>query len=255
MAKCGLLVWGSEVAVGVDNDPTTYGRPEFSSANLLLNCLYFEDLSTAAKIAHLLDQKAEAVELQQQAESVRNAIQLECWDETDGFYYSVDVQCEDARSKYFPHIAQGMSHTWRTLPLKVKVFTGFLPLWCGIATEEQAQVVVERHLRNPKEFDCAFGVRTLAQCEKMYDPATDSSNPSNWLGPVWILSNFMVYTALKNYGYHQDACLLAQKTLHLLKSDLDNSGVLHEYYHPDTGKPNFNHGFFSWNILASLMKP
>jgi putative isomerase len=33
----GLLVWGDDVAIGNDNDPTTFGRPFFSSASLLLN--------------------------------------------------------------------------------------------------------------------------------------------------------------------------------------------------------------------------
>jgi putative isomerase len=37
----GLMVWGNDVAIGNDNDPTTFGRPFFSSANLLLNCLFY----------------------------------------------------------------------------------------------------------------------------------------------------------------------------------------------------------------------
>jgi hypothetical protein len=37
-------VWGDDVAIGDDNDPTTFGRPFFSSANLLLNCLFYQDL-------------------------------------------------------------------------------------------------------------------------------------------------------------------------------------------------------------------
>ena len=40
ISSIGLLVWGDDVAIGDDNDPTTFGRPFFSSANLLLNCLY-----------------------------------------------------------------------------------------------------------------------------------------------------------------------------------------------------------------------
>lgn len=253
MSRCGLLVWGSDVAVGVDNDPTTYCRPEFSSGSLLLNCLYYEDLSASAELAFLLDEPAVAADLRAKAESIRRAIQTECWDENDGFYYTVDVQCEDLRDKYLSGIPKGMDTSWQTLPLKVKVFTGFLPMWCGIATEEHARTMVERHLRNAGEFDCLFGVRTLAATEKMYNTNTNTSNPSNWLGPVWILSNYLVYIALKRYGYDQDARELADKTLKLLQSDIESSGCLHECYHPETGEPNFNHGFFSWNILVSQM--
>jgi putative isomerase len=88
----------------------------------------------------------------------------------------------------------------------------------------------------------------------MYDPATDSANPSNWLGPVWIVASYMVYEALNRYGYHADAKSLADKTRKLLERDLEQTGTVHECYHPDTGTPNFNGGFLSWNLLAVLMK-
>ena len=38
MSSVGLLVWGDDVAIGDDNDPTTFGRPFFSSANLAKSC-------------------------------------------------------------------------------------------------------------------------------------------------------------------------------------------------------------------------
>ena len=50
----GLLVWGNDVAIGNDNDPTTFGRPFFSSANLLLNCLFYKDLKAAKEPARRL---------------------------------------------------------------------------------------------------------------------------------------------------------------------------------------------------------
>lgn len=251
----GLLVWGSDVAIGVDNDPTTYGRPEFSSANLLLNCLCYKDLISGSRLAEILGLKTEAALLRKRSEGLKAAILAECWDESDGFFYTVDVQCEDARDKYIPlDIPRGMDFSWRTLPLKVKVFTGFLPMWCEIATPKQAQTIVERHLRNEREFNTAYGVPSLAKVEKMYAPEVKTANPSNWLGPIWILSNYMVYSGLKSYGFDQDAAELATKTRKLLSADIKRNGTIHEYYHPDTGYADYNAGFLSWNVLATLMK-
>lgn len=252
--ESGLLVWGCDVAIGVDNDPTTYGRPEFSSANLLLNCLFYQDVLAAGKLAVMLGRDTDAQTLQDWADQVKAAVRRECWDECDGFFYTVDVQSGDHRSKYLPGMKQGMAMTWQTLPLKVKMFTGFLPMWCGIATEVQARVLVEKHLRNEEEFAAPWGLRSLSKSERMYEPAMDSANPSNWLGPVWIVANHMVCEALKRYGYETDATALADKTRMLLAGDLQKTGTLHECYHPDTGAPNFNGGFLSWNILAVLMK-
>ncbi len=253
-SRCGLLVWGSDVAVGVDNDPATYGRPEFSSANLLLNCLYIQDLQAAIEIAEALGRPADAERLRGDLEAIKTALLRECWDPIDGFFYSVDVQCEDRRDYYLPGFKQGMAMSWQTLPLKVKTFTGFLPLWCGIATPEQARILVERHLNNGAEFDCSWGVRTLARNERMYAPEINSGNPSNWLGPIWIVANYVVYEGLKRYGFTLEAAILAGKTKGLLTGDLEKTGTLHECYHPDTAVPNFNAGFLSWNVLAPLME-
>jgi putative isomerase len=148
---------------------------------------------------------------------------------------------------------KGADMSWGTLPLKVKLFTGFLPMWCGIATPEQASVLVGCHLRNPAEFSAEWGVPSLARNEKMYAPQVNSSNPSNWLGPVWLVADFMVYEGLLRYGFAADARNLADKTVRLLQQDLEQTGTLHECYHPETGKPNFNSGFLSWNVLAALM--
>ncbi len=251
--NCGLLVWGSDAAIGVDNDPTTYGRSEFSSANLLLNCLFHEELRAMSEIAKAFGKTEEAAVLTEEMTVLRDAVQRECWDESDGFFYTVDVQCRDHRHEHFPQIKRGMDMSWKTLPQKIKVFTGFLPLWCGIATPEQARILVEKHLRNPDEFDSPFGMRSLSKAEKMYDTATDSANPSNWLGPIWIVANYMVYEGLRRYGYHGDASMLAGKLITLLGEDLERHNQLHECYDSDSGKPNFNAGFLSWNVLVGAM--
>ena len=40
-----------------------------------------------------------------------------------------------------------------------------------------------------------------------------SSNPSNWLGPVWIIVNYLVWAGVKRYGFEAEAQDLADKTL------------------------------------------
>lgn len=251
--ECGLLVWGSDAAIGVDNDPTTYGRPDFSSANLLLNCLFFRELQAMKKIARALGHADDIKEWDAGSERIQSAVQRECWDRSDGFFYTVDVRCRDTRNEHFPTLKKGMDMSWKTLPLKVKVFTGFLPLWSGMATSEQAGILVEKHLRNPDEFQARYGIRSLSKSESMYDPATDSANPSNWLGPIWIVANYMVAEGLKRYGFQEDAARVTEKIVTLLGEDLHRHGELHECYHPDTGEPNFNGGFLSWNVLVGAM--
>lgn len=248
----GLLVWGDDVAIGNDNDPTTFGRPYFSSANLLLNCLFYEELACAAKLADQLGRHNDKEKLSQQRQTLGKQIQLHCWEPRDRFYYTADVQCVDRRAALILNIPQGMDMSWQSLRLRVQSFTGFLPLWCGLAREDQGRTLVERNYLDDDRFRCEAGVRSLSNQEPMYSLCS-SSNPSNWLGPVWIITNYLVWRGLKNYGFSAEADELGAKTLRVLAADLDANGSMNEYYHPDTSKPLSHSGFIDWNLLSLEM--
>jgi len=251
LSRTGLLVWGDDVAIGNDNDPTTFGRPFFSSANLLLNCLYLQDLKAAAQIAGRMHREADREVFAKQVEALEAAIQKHCWDARDRFFYTADVQCVDRRAELIPNIARGMDMSWDSMPLRIQTFTGFLPMWCGVATPTQCRELV-RHLAKPETFGAKFGVRTLSAAESMYSLAK-SSNPSNWLGPVWIIANYLVWKGLVLNGFEAEAKALGVATVEMLARDLAKSGSLNEYYHPDTGAALSHAGFMDWNLLVLEM--
>jgi putative isomerase len=251
-SSIGLLVWGNDVAIGNDNDPTTFGRPFFSSANLLLNCLFYEDLKAAAELARRLNRPADQQRLRAQARTLGEQIQKYCWDPRDQFYYTADVQCVDRRRELIPNVKPGMDMSWHCLPLRIQTFTGFLPLWCGLATPDQAKALVQVNYLADDRFRGNWGVRSLSSKESMY--CLDfSSNPSNWLGPVWIIVNYFVWKGLKDFGFTDEAGKLADQTLRLLSTDLARNGSLNEYYHPDTGMALSHKGFMDWNLLVLEM--
>jgi glycogen debranching enzyme len=251
-SKLGLLVWGDDVAIGDDNDPTTFGRPFFSSANLMLNCLYYEDLRAAAELASRIGRAGDAQNLTQRADELKLSIQEFCWDRRDQFFYTVDVQCADRRAELMPSVPRGMAMSWKCLPLRIQMFTGFLPMWCGVASVEQANQLLHMHYLNSDKFRAAAGVRSLSSEESMYSLAF-SSNPSNWLGPIWIVVNYFLWKGFKKYGFEKAADDLANKTIRVLSTDLSTSGSLNEYYDPDTGKPLSHPGFIDWNMLVLEM--
>ncbi len=251
-SSIGLLVWGDDVAIGDDNDPTTFGRPFFSSANLLLNCLFYQDLLASAELARRLGRSADHDRLSSQAEVLAQRIQTFCWDPRDSYYYTVDVQCVDRRAELIPTVPRGMAMSWRCLPMRIQMFTGFLPLWCGIAPQQNAQKLVSTNYLADDRLCARWGARSLSARETMYS-LEFSSNPSNWLGPVWIIVNYFVWKALQRYGYKKEADALADKTLLLLSRDLERNGSLNEYYHPDTGAALSHKGFIDWNLLVLEM--
>ncbi|HHT35689.1 MAG: trehalase family glycosidase [Candidatus Wallacebacter cryptica] len=247
--NCGLYVWADDVMIGMDNDPATFGRPRFSTANMYLNSFMVSELCAAAQIMKELGYDERSQFYFDKAVQLIDHIQGECWDQRDRFFYSVDVDIKTRKYDWF-HVGLGVF--WKTLPIKVRTWTGFIPLWAGFATKEQAEQIVQ-HIRDGETFNSPYGIRTLAKDEKMYN-LTPTINPSNWLGPIWIIVNYVVFRGLLNYGYTDDARKLYEKTALLLGRDLEERGTLHEYYIPETGEPVINSGFINWNMLVLNME-
>ena len=254
----GLYYWQTDLAIGVDNDPSTFFRPPGSSASVYLNCLMYKELQAMVYLANCLSLPAIAKEFDKDAADLKQAVQTHCWDERDGFFYSVDINLRPVTDTPTLEIGlqlvlhSGFPRNYDCLIQRIGVWSGFMAMWAGIATPEQAKRMVAEHLENKKTFGAAYGVRTLSKMEKMYSVRA-SNNPSNWLGPVWGISNYMVYKGLVNYKFDNEAKELAAKTILLFGHDFEQNGALHEYYEPDTGEPILNKGFQNWNYLVMNM--
>ena len=112
--------------------------------------------------------------------------------------------------------------------------------------------MVKENLLDSRTFNSPYGVRTLSKLEKMYS-TKPTHNPSNWCGPIWGISNYMTFRGLVDYGFTEEARMLAEKTVTLFGNDFQKEGALHEYYNPETGEPIMNKGFQNWNFLVLNM--
>jgi len=157
----------------------------------------------------------------------------------------------DVKTRRYDWFHVGLGVFWKTLPIKIRVWSAFIPMWAGFATEEQAAALAA-HLADEATFASPYGICTLAKDEKMFDLSV-TNNPSNWLGPIWVVANYIAFKGLLRYGYRDQARALCEGTLRLLGQDLKETGSLHEYYDPFTGKPIMNGGFINWNVLALNM--
>ena len=246
--RSGLYFWIDDFAIGVDNDPCTFYRPKRSSASIFLNCLMYKELQAACFLGETLG--VDMSHYRQEVEALKIAVRTHCYDEKDGFYYSVDLNLLPIDKSAPLH--SGAPRHWDCLIQRIGCWSGFLALWSGIATNEQAERMVRENLLDKNAFWAPFGVRTLSRYEKMY-AVIPSGNPSCWLGPIWGISNYMVFRGLLRYGYEKEAAELADKTIAMLDADIRDCGQMHEYYDPETGKPVINPGFQNWNLLAINM--
>jgi len=247
--ELGLAYWQTDFAVGVDNDPSVYYRPDRSTASIFLNSLLYRELLAAGYLWEELGDLASANRWRGRAQDLADALHTHAWDERDGTFYSVDIGLREIDTDDWLH--RGAPRRWSGLLLRVDNWSSFLPLWAGFATQEQAERMLQR-LRDRRTFAATYGVRTLSRLEKQYDLRA-SNNPSNWLGPIWGISNYLVFRGLQKYGFAEDARDLAEKTVALFGADLETNGSLHEYYHPDNGEPIITHDFQNWNFLVLNM--
>ncbi len=247
---CGIYFWQDDSAVGVDNDPCSFDRPAKSCGSIYLNTLMYKELQALVYLCERLNLGEVASQYQEDADKLKASIHEYCWDERDGFYYSVDFNFVD--SSLNPRRHGGQQRDWPCLIQRIGVWSGFLAMWSNIATKEQAERMVVEHYRNTKTFNAPAGVRTLSKMEKMYNVRA-SGGPSSWLGPIWGVSNYLTFRGLVNYGFDADAKELAEKTITLFGKDIERFGAMHEYYQPENGEPILNRGFQNWNYLVLNM--
>lgn len=248
----GIYRWVNDNAVGVDDDPCSWGRPDGSCGSIYLNCFMYKELKACAYIGRQLGQVEVAASWEKDAEELKHAINEHCWDERDGFYYSVDLNLSPVKIGADHCIHQGYLRDYHCLIQRIGVWSGFLGIWAGLASKEQAERVVREHYCNPKTFHAPFGVRTLSKMEKMYNVRA-SGNPSTWRGPVWGASNYLTFSGLVHYGFEKEARELAEKSIIMFGRDIERFGAMHEYYEPETGEPILNRGFQNWNYLVLNM--
>ena len=97
-------------------------------------------------------------------------------------------------------------------PIEVDTAAGFLPLYAGAATKEQAQKIYER--LNSTAF-CALHQGNCYTVPN-YDTGKEDFDRSNyWRGPVWININWMLAHGLRRYGYTLKADSLQKDLLQL----------------------------------------
>lgn len=224
----GLFVWFDGVESGVDNNPAVSDRPALSTEGVDLQCYLWREYEAMSILAGKLGYAHDAAEYRDKAAALKEKIQTLMWSPSAGTYLNIDARTGK--------------------PIDILTWTNFVPLWAGVATPAQAHQMIDEHLLNPKEFWTPYGIRGLAPNQALYDPVH-----GYWRGPVWILTNYLMMHGLMNYGYQKQAIELAQNTQNLLIRDLKATGGMNECYNPDTGKPEGDDHFVSWDLLAEHM--
>ena len=191
-----------------------------------LNAYLFVEKQCLARLALVLGETSLAETLDDQALQLGNKIRSMMWDERSGFFYDIRIDTKK--------------------PVLVAEPNGWIPLWAGIATKDQARRIRNRML-NKDEFNTFVPFPTVAANNPGFNP-----EKGYWRGPVWIDQAYFGIKGLLRYGYKDDAAMLMNKLLRNSEGMLDPARPLRENYHPLTGK-GLNAENFSWTAAHLLM--
>ena len=226
----GLPVWGDAEHSGMDNQFSRSGeRRSFYGEGVDLASYIHREYMAMAHIAEKLDLSDEVELFRQKAEELACLINDTLWDEEKGFYFDRNEQTGER--------------------IYIYSVSGFMPLWAGIASKEQADRLV-KHMTDPAKFWIRYPLSSYAQTEDAFQLENWPGPTCNWRGTTWIPVNYMVFHALKDYGYPEIATKLARKTYDLV---LEQNEVTREYYNGQTGGGLGLKPFWGWSALAYFM--
>lgn len=244
----GLLEWGSDRGSsptvggrgmlqaakwesGMDDSPmwddATYDAHTYTMTqdDVGLNSLYAADAECLAKIATILGKDDEAQQFSAEYAHIKKLVQTELWNPADGIYES--------------RLWDG-SFSKRLSP------TNFYPMFAGIATPEQAETMVNKHLLNPDEFWGTYVIPSIARNDRSFD------DQFYWRGNIWGATNYLVYLGLNRYHFDQIAFDVAQKSYNLFMGDWNQNQNYDEQYNASGGGGG-GETHYMWSGLLLLM--
>ncbi|KUY30416.1 MGH1-like glycoside hydrolase domain-containing protein [Elizabethkingia ursingii] len=190
-----------------------------------LNAYLFAEKKYLSQLASVIGNKKEAKDWNNSVIGLADKINQRFYDTTKGYYYDKLLGKQE--------------------PIAVEGSEGWIPLWAGIATKEQANAV-SKVMMNEHKFNTKVPLPTLTADHAKFDPLK-----GYWRGPVWIDQFYFGITGLRKYGYQQQADELINKFMNNAEGLLEDKPI-HETYHPITGK-GLNAINFSWSSAHILM--
>jgi hypothetical protein len=201
-----------------------------------LTLMVIKEERSLAKMAAALGKAGESAEWQKKAENTVKLVNERMWDDSTGFYYSVNKKDH--------------SFKFMTRDLRRQEIIGFLALWAEAAPKERAEKLVNI-LTDTTRFWRKYGIPTLSAQDPWYSPYVDYC--CKWNGPVWLLWDYMVYDGLKIYGYNEIASGLSSKMMLCVTTQLSKNHNFWESYSPDNEVLNCPPNYIWDSIMAKLM--
>jgi len=201
-----------------------------------LTLMVIKEERCLSNMALALGKEKDAQKWLKKAEQATKLVNERMWDDSSGFYYSVNKKDH--------------SFSFMTRDLRRQEIIGFLALWAEAAPPDRAKRLIST-LTDTTKFWRRYGVPTLSAQDPWYSPYVDYC--CKWNGPVWLLWDYMVYDGLRIYKYNDLADQLANKMVLCATTQLSKNHNYWESYSPDNEVLNCPTNYIWDSIIAKLL--
>lgn len=228
--QAGLQHWLDFIeSVRDDKDLATWvatGGAEHQAA-LDLNCYLLNEENILAVMARELGHPAEAAAWQSDADARTATMRRLLWHAEDGVFYGRDV----AKDRW----------------ARVMDISTFFPLWCGLATADQADSIA-RLLGDANTFGTSHPLATLA-AKHMPDKMRGAYH---WRGANWVEMTWLAVQGLSRCGRDDEAARIAEANCRMIFETLEGTGHFREFYNSLTGEPSDLTDYI-WTAMPAVM--
>jgi putative isomerase len=190
-----------------------------------LNAYLYAEKQFLAGLAPVAGRPKDSAPLLAEAAALKTLIRTSMFDAEAGYFFDISL-------------AEGK-------PVRVFGPEGWIPLWAGVASPEQAKAVASVML-DPAHFATPFPFPTLDASHPQFSPVK-----GYWRGPVWMDQAWFAIVALERNGFEADADLMRRRLLDNAVG-LKAQAPFYENYDPLTGN-GYQSPNFSWAAAHYLL--
>lgn len=158
-----------------------------------------------------------------ESKNIKKYISENMYDKQSGYFYDLQID-KNGNNKILVNRGKGIE--------------GVIPLWAGLATDEEAKCVVENLMEEDK-FNTYLPFPTVSKDNPSF------SQTKYWRGPVWLDQALFAIEGMVKYGYKKEAIKMTEKLFNNAKGLMED-GAIRENYNPITGE-GLNTTNFSWS--------
>ena len=220
---------GMDVAVkfkGVKMLKNAEGAYSFDQESVELNSYLCAEKFYLAYLLEEVGEKEKAAQLREEGQNLKKLIQEKFFDRETGYFYDRKLGSGEL--------------------VKVIDISGWIPLFTGVATPEQAEAV-KRNMLDPELFGTYFPFSSLNHKHPLYSP-----DKGYFRGQTWLNYTYFGIRGWKNYGFRQEAEKYTRLLPDRLKGLAEPGYPIRENWNSATGE-GMTAKHFGWSSAFSIL--